>query len=57
MDGYGIPVCDSCEGDVMSLFRSDIMEKYDSDEPIEPEEFLWSPRHEDAQEMRYGFMD
>ena len=39
-DGYGIPlavVCDSCESQVLSGFRSDIMERYECDEPIEPE--------------------
>ena len=60
MDGYGIPlavVCDSCEGEVMALFRSDIMEKYECDQEIEPEEFLWSPRHEDPRTPRLGDED
>jgi hypothetical protein len=40
-DGHGIPlavVCDSCEAQVLSGFRSDIMERYECDEPIEPED-------------------
>jgi hypothetical protein len=40
-DGYGIPlavVCDSCEAQVLAGFRSDIMERYECDEPIEPED-------------------
>ena len=40
-DGYGIPlcrVCDSCEEQKMKRYRSDIKERYDTDEPIEPEE-------------------
>lgn len=40
-DGHGIPlavVCDSCEAQVLSSFRSDIMERYECDEPIEPED-------------------
>jgi hypothetical protein len=41
-DGYGIPlavVCNSCEAQVLSGFRSDIMSRYECDEPIEPEEW------------------
>ena len=44
-DGHGIPlavVCDSCEPQVLSGFRSDIMERYDCDEPIEPDS-EWMP--------------
>ena len=71
-DGHGIPlavVCDSCEPQVLSGFRSDIMERYECDEPIEPEDdcayFLserrWddagSQQREDSQSMRYGLME
>jgi hypothetical protein len=71
-DGHGIPlavVCDSCEAQVLSGFRSDIMERYECDEPIEPEDdyayFLserrWddagSQQREDSQSMRYGHME
>lgn len=37
-DGYGIFLtyaCDECEKKKLSEFRSDIMERYDCDEPIE----------------------
>ena len=40
-DGHGIflcYVCSRCETKKMSQFRSDIMEQYDTDEQIEPED-------------------
>jgi hypothetical protein len=40
-DGHGIPlaiVCDSCKSQVLSRYRPDIMERYECDEPIEPED-------------------
>ena len=40
-DGYGIElckVCDKCEKEKLSHYRSDIMERYDCDEPIEEDE-------------------
>ena len=41
-DGYGIPlaiVCDACVDAVCDSYRPDIFEQYESDEPIEPEEY------------------
>lgn len=41
-DGKGIflaYVCDKCEADTLKRFRPDIMENYDCDEAIEPEEY------------------
>lgn len=41
-DGYGIPlcrVCEKCEKEKLSRFRSDIKERYECDEPIEPEDY------------------
>lgn len=41
LDGYGIPlvkVCDACREDRLRKFRPDIFDRYDCDEPIEPEE-------------------
>lgn len=41
-DGYGIPlckVCTACEARELSKYRSDIMSRYECDEPIEPEEW------------------
>lgn len=41
-DGYGIfltYVCDACEKRKMAGYRPDIMEAYEHDEPIEPEEY------------------
>jgi len=40
-DGYGIFLCyacDACEPLKLSTYRSDIMERYDADEPIEPQD-------------------
>jgi len=40
-DGYGIymcRVCDSCVEKKLKGFRSDIFDKYECDEPIEPED-------------------
>jgi len=40
-DGYGIPlalVCEKCRAEKMSRFRSDIGERYETDEAVEPEE-------------------
>jgi hypothetical protein len=37
-DGYGYPfalVCNKCKDDKLSKFRSDIMEQYDTDEPLD----------------------
>jgi hypothetical protein len=37
-DGYGIylcKVCDECENKKLSAYRSDIMDRYDADEPID----------------------
>lgn len=37
-DGYGIFLCyacDRCRGEKLDRYRSDIMESYDADEPIE----------------------
>ena len=37
-DGYGIFLtyaCDKCETEKLSHYRSDIMERYDADEPID----------------------
>lgn len=39
-DGHGIflcYVCDDCEAERMSMFRPDIMTRYQADEPIEPD--------------------
>lgn len=39
-DGYGIYlclVCEHCEEGSLRKFRRDIMERYDADEPIDPE--------------------
>ena len=39
-DGYRIylcRVCEKCEKEKMSIYRSDIKEAYECDEPIEPE--------------------
>lgn len=39
-DGYGIylcKVCDDCEKRKLNSYRSDIMERYDADEDIEPD--------------------
>jgi hypothetical protein len=39
-DGYGIFLCytcKKCDKAKMAKYRSDIMEHYDADEPIEPE--------------------
>jgi hypothetical protein len=41
-DGYGIFLCytcSKCEKERMSRYRSDIRERYECDEPIEPEEY------------------
>lgn len=41
-DGYGIPfckICDKCKSEKLKGYRSDIMEAYDCDEPIEPEDY------------------
>jgi len=41
-DGYGIfltHACEDCEGAKLSRFRPDIMDAYDCDEPIEPEDY------------------
>jgi len=41
LDGYGIFLCfacDACRKQKLSKFRADIFERYDTDEPIEPEE-------------------
>jgi hypothetical protein len=40
-DGYGIPlalVCGDCRAEKMSHYRSDIQERYETDEQIEAEE-------------------
>ena len=37
-DGYGIPLGWMCEPCLRRRYRSDIMERYETDEPIEPEE-------------------
>ena len=40
-DGYGIPlalVCKDCRAEKMSHYRSDIQERYETDEQIESEE-------------------
>lgn len=40
-DGHGIPLgfmCAKCEKRKMAGFRPDILEQYECDEPIEPEE-------------------
>ena len=42
-DGYGIElcrVCEKCEEIKLSRYRSDIMERYECDEPIESEDTL-----------------
>jgi len=42
-DGYGIFLCSACpkcEEQKLGKFRSDIFERYDTDEPIEPD--YWS---------------
>lgn len=39
-DGHGIPLtrtCQACHDRKMKEFRPDIMEKYEADEPIDPE--------------------
>lgn len=41
-DGYAIPLgymCDKCRPEKMRGFRPDINERYECDEPIEPEEY------------------
>jgi hypothetical protein len=41
-DGYGIFLCyacEKCEKEKLRGYRSDIMEQYECDEPIEPEEY------------------
>jgi hypothetical protein len=41
-DGHGIFLCYTCEdchADAMSRYRPDIMDAYECDEPIEPEEY------------------
>jgi hypothetical protein len=41
-DGYGIFLtfaCDQCEKAKLGKFRPDIMERYDTDETIEPEDY------------------
>jgi hypothetical protein len=41
-DGYGIFLtyaCEQCEKDKLKGFRSDIMEHYECDEPIEAEDY------------------
>lgn len=40
-DGYGIELdrtCEDCHDRVMARYRSDILDAYECDEPIEPEE-------------------
>jgi hypothetical protein len=40
-DGYGIflcYVCDKCRKNKLRRYREDIMERYECDEPIEPED-------------------
>lgn len=40
-DGYGIFLtyaCEACECKKLARFRPDIMERYECDEPIEPED-------------------
>jgi hypothetical protein len=39
-DGYGIPlalVCSKCRAEKLSHYRSDIQERYETDEQIEPD--------------------
>lgn len=41
-DGHGIFLtytCDTCEKKKMAGFRPDIMDDYECDEPLEPEEY------------------
>lgn len=41
-DGYGIFLtyaCDDCEDEKLGGFRSDIMDRYDTDETIEPDNY------------------
>lgn len=41
-DGYGIFLfygCNKCARNKLKRFRTDIMERYETDEPIEPEEY------------------
>ena len=41
-DGYGIFLCYTCpmcHGVKMSQWRTDIMDRYECDEPIEPEDY------------------
>lgn len=40
-DGHGIPlcvVCDGCEKEAIAGFREDIMERYECDEPVDPDD-------------------
>lgn len=42
-DGHGIyltRVCEKCEEETLKRYRPDIFERYEADEPIEPEEDL-----------------
>jgi len=41
-DGYGIylcKACDECENRKLNSYRSDIMDRYDTDEDIEPDDW------------------
>jgi len=41
-DGHGIPlckVCDACKKEQLKRYRVDILEPYEADEPIEPDEY------------------
>lgn len=41
-DGYGIFLtyaCEKCEDEQMKKYRPDIMDRYEADEPIEPEDY------------------
>ena len=41
-DGYGIELfkgCSECEVEQLAKFRPDILERYECDEPIEPEDY------------------
>lgn len=56
-DGYGIFLtyaCEFCEDERLSHFRSDIMERYDTDETIEPEDSCCGERWEEDGTPNYS---
>jgi hypothetical protein len=41
LDGHGIPlckVCDKCKPQKLKRYRTDILDSYEADEPINPDE-------------------